>query len=154
MIETTVTATGEVWLLLEPKDLRIGNALMYKEQFVHVTMLSLDIDDEYEDTIGFCEWGKNSNEIADWNRAMPELKPIPLTAQMLEGCGFEYFAGGFYEKKLNRNIFNINIDIPKITLSDDYHNEMQLTEIPCIYLHQLQNLYFALTGEELKITLE
>jgi hypothetical protein len=26
-------------------------------------------------------------------------------------------------------------------------------ELPCEYLHQLQNLYFALTGEELEINL-
>jgi len=151
MIETKVSATGENWLLLEPKDLRIGNALLYKDKFVHVTMLSLDIDDEYQDTIGFCEWGKNTDEHSDWNRAMPELKPIPLTPEILEKCGF-YKSKTEWIKRTEEDPFII--EFFEFTKAFHYTGgEGVRLGIGGKYLHQLQNLYFALTGDELTIKL-
>lgn len=157
MQETTLSKTGKHVILLEPKDLRIGNILDYDGKFVHVTNLSLDIDDEYQETIGFCEWGKTKNEKSDWNRSLcDKLSPIPLTPEILEKCGFK--KNGTFDKQFN-NGNQIEID-----LSDEYKGEVWLGGSDsctngmgfvanCQYLHQLQNLYFALTGEELTVNL-
>ena len=81
------------------------------------------------------------------------VKPIPLTEELLLKCGFR----GSYSNELYINIkkgtnlyslgYNfienrcyLDVDFTFI----DLDNEIK-------YLHQLQNLYFVLTGEELKI---
>jgi hypothetical protein len=148
MIQTTISATGQPALLLEPKDLRIGNILLYKGKYVHITTLSLDIDDEYEETIGFCDLGKLSNEITDWNRSLiADLQPTPLTPELLEKCGFE---------KRNNVYSNGNMGFEVVSLKSGGEMYLVPNALYCIdikYLHQLQNLYFTLTGKELDITL-
>lgn len=79
------------------------------------------------------------------------LLPIPLTEEILLKCGFDdlgqfgFGIGGFHvESTANfRGTFNYS-----------YCYRVISREIaPIKHLHQLQNLYFALTGEELKIDL-
>ena len=75
-------------------------------------------------------------------------EPIPLTPEILEKCGFEKI----YESKIHSTYW-IN------GLSYYYWHERNIQyasfkglELESKYLHQLQNLYFALTGEELTYT--
>src|SRR6185312_9286781 len=70
------------------------------------------------------------------------LQPIPLTPEILERCGFEKHG----EK-----------DEIRYYLNDFYFEDISLKRDECFianveYLHQLQNLYFALTGQELEFT--
>lgn len=58
------------------------------------------------------------------------LKPIPLTEEWLKKLGFEKDG-----------------EVPKIIIIDDYQI---YPNAKVAYVHQIQNLYFALTGEELK----
>lgn len=72
-------------------------------------------------------------------------KPIPLTEEILLKCGFnetEKLPGTQkrYEKK-------------KIKISISNSGNFYTNKIQVIYLHQLQNLYYALTNEELTIKL-
>lgn len=64
------------------------------------------------------------------------LKPIRLTVEWLLKAGFKY-NDGIYENE--KNTFSLN------TLYELDWYELA----PCKYVHQLQNLYFALIGEEL-----
>ena len=69
-----------------------------------------------------------------------ELEPIPLTEEILLKCGFEesqyhFCIGDFIIRKPDFVLCDIGIKVNPINL------------------HQLQNLYFALTGKELKIKL-
>jgi hypothetical protein len=135
--------------VVEIKSLRIGNLLTYKEDLVHVTSLSLDIDDEYEDTIGFCKYGQVSNEHAEWNRALyPNLCPIPLTPEWLERFEFRestnIFAPGVFELAVHGHEIHYDASVYTYTYFD-----CQLRDV--LYVHQLQNLYFTLTGYELEI---
>ena len=69
--------------------------------------------------------------------------PIPLTLEVLEKCGFEVSNIGnhiFY-----KNGVIIFFENGKWGISCDSRCSLN-------YLHQLQNLYFALTGEELNYT--
>ena len=89
-----------------------------------------------------------------------EFKPIPLTEEWLLKFGF-YLRDGF------SNTFKLNVekhqyDCSEITYSEKeglfrFSNGQQkgTTLIPHIkYVHQLQNLYFALIGEELTLKSE
>jgi len=77
-------------------------------------------------------------------------KPIPLTEEWLLRFGFELKEAVMDEKKyygwLN---FSFHLDINFIEKSFFYH--WMGGNIDIKYVHQLQNLYFALTGEELEI---
>ncbi len=70
------------------------------------------------------------------------FEPIPLTEEILLKCGFEKVAG-FYSSK--DEILELTCDFIV------WKPNTKKLEIK--YLHQLQNLYFALTGEELEINL-
>lgn len=153
--------------IIELNELRIGNYLEYEGKIVHVTMLSMDIDDEYEEQICFCELGKNNNEKGGWNRAIcHRLNRIQISPELLKKLGFNFSGilnindyeseeqyiirndetnyvfgivtsayGGIPEK-----YFRFSVDGDKIYLKKNLE-----------YLHQLQNLIYTMTGEELKL---
>lgn len=139
----------EVKELIELSELKIGNYLLYKGEIVYVTLLSLDIDDEYEDTIGFCRLGTTDHERSDWNRALVnDLERIPFTyewatkLQLRFNDGYE-FAG----------IFNLFIEYgePCCYVSLEQYSEGR-EPLPHIkYVHQVQELFSVLIGQELKI---
>lgn len=123
--------------IINPRSLRLGNVLQYDEKLVDITNLSLDIDDEYTEMIGFCELGKSTGETFDWNRALAgKLRPIPLTPEILEKCGFSKCECGGW-----RGVIHIS----KMMIVKD--------GIEMKSLHQLQNYVYALTNTELKIEL-
>jgi hypothetical protein len=133
--------------IIDPRELRIGNYLSYEGKIVHVTMLSLDIDDEYQEIISFCDFGKDTDEKGDWNRALfGKLNRIPLTAEWLTKLGFD---------DQGKNVFTRGHI--KIGVSDNgganwvFYFEQHLSLHTMSFVHQLQNLYFALTCEELTI---
>lgn len=109
---------------LKASDLRIGNWVNnYKGGPVKITATGIKIADIEEDF----------------------FNPIPLTPEILEKCGFEwdivtkrYWNSGPIEISLIKQTANIGRD----TFILEFH-----------HLHQLQNLYFALTGIELEISL-
>lgn len=92
------------------------------------------------------------------------LSPIPLTPEVLEKCGFVKVTDGgilfwqFIVKDIAPNSSN------EYMISGMQYNEAKPIIVAfCVndfwasgnikYLHQLQNLYFALTGTELEINL-
>lgn len=138
--------------VIELTELRIGNFLLYKGDLVCVTMISCDIDDEYQETIGFVKFGTSSKETANWNRSLVEdLKRIAITPEWLESLGFvkeysAYLQGGIYMYE-GPGYWNNQKGWP-VGLRD----EISMRIVRCVdYVHQLQNLYFSLIGEELPI---
>ena len=95
-------------------------------------------------------WVNNNEEdyqitsatIAQLERGDSEAKPIPLTEEWLIKFGFD--------KKFSKDKFTI---IPNGKLDYEkgrtYFNAWTILEHQPEYVHQLQHLYFALTGEEL-----
>lgn len=77
------------------------------------------------------------------------IKPIPLTEEWLLNFGFKKHSEfNFFEKEIKPNK---NFIVDYSMQSKDYFlcdTDID-TSIKCV--HQLQNLYFALTGEELEI---
>lgn len=87
---------------------------------------------------------------------MSSCNPIPITPEWLERCGFEYLPFStdismfsFYKKSETFELIIVNDGINceykhGVFYYEDEHH-------PVEHVHQLQNIYFALTGEELQI---
>ena len=85
-----------------------------------------------------------SNVYYDNKLDKPRYEPIPLTEEILLKCGFEkkfpFYVKGNIEVRIMGNSMPCWVSSRFVTTKDQH-------------LHQLQNLYFALTGEELNIEL-
>ena len=115
--------------MIKSNELRIGNWVSYLGAIVQLDRH--DLSDLFNPSIDMYEM---------------DLEPIELTEEILLKCGFEFshITGDervFSNKKINllinaydNNIIKFNVFIIK-------------------HLHQLQNLYFALTNKELEINL-
>lgn len=79
------------------------------------------------------------------------LKPIELNPHILERCGFEW-NGMYLEIQLTarKTLRFYEGDCGKMDITQDgKYISFRMGHIK--YLHQLQNMYFVLSGEELKI---
>jgi hypothetical protein len=124
--------------MIPVNELRIGNKVLvkYKEDEVGYG----------EDVISTIESIQSQKvrikEDEYWHRC-EDIEGVVLTSEILEKCGFVKQNGYPYKflygyLRLRNSVFFFK-----------YHD----IEIEILYLHQLQNLYFALTGEELNIQL-
>lgn len=112
---------------IKPSELRLGNWLI-----IGTTYTQLE-------------------EISRWDD-LNDVQPIPLTPEILEKAGLKKGSlGGYIIKLPNRENFLDWDSSTGMYLEDRESNGLELDHIQ--YLHQLQNLYFALTGTELEIDL-
>lgn len=98
------------------------------------------------------EWdspfGKIKGHPLTWE--LKDLSPIPLTPEILEKAGFKYLE---YRNKFQKTGFDFQLeeqtDVDDLRLLYGCEN----FGVRIHFVHQLQNLYFALTGTELTIRL-
>ena len=116
---------------MKTTDLRIGNFI--QDQFGDIiTVDGLDDMDVFS-----CDCG---------DIPVHAVQPIPLTEQWLLDFGFKV-KRDFYEKgKLSIASANLKDYYPNGRV---YYNSWAIVESQPKYVHQLQNLYFALAQEEL-----
>jgi hypothetical protein len=78
------------------------------------------------------------------------IRPIKLMPEILVKAGFDLeYKSVFTVKYTHKNsVFGFDWNI-----TTGWHARYYSHHINCIHLHQLQNLYYALTGEELTIEL-
>lgn len=85
------------------------------------------------------------------------LSPIPLIPEILEKCGFRDKTNGWYHIDwfaLEEDCrLAINVKSGRCSIFEYDESGMAFTKHPIKYLHQLQNLYFSLTGEELEVNI-
>jgi len=124
---------------LKATELRVNNYLEFKDTIFQVEIITLtgglqiyriDYDSGYQFIIG----------------QVKDFKPIPLTEEWLIRFGFDkkgeqYFKGYCYEIGMMLNSNN------EWYIDDG----IRTFDLPLKYVHQLQNLYHSLTGEELTI---
>jgi hypothetical protein len=86
-------------------------------------------------------------------KRLEELEPIRLTPEILENSNFEEKNGLFSPKHVENGELQLRFN-------GDYYERILITkmnttvfELPVKYFHQLQNLYFALSGHELETKL-
>jgi len=124
---------------MEANELRIGNWVNYtkpKKKKVQITGI-----------INSCLYYKGSKKgcLCDF-----QFTPIPLTKKRLIRLGFEKELNHFtIITNQGHSVATIIISIENNTvlLEDDFNESISI-KMPK-YIHQLQNLYFALTGKEL-----
>jgi len=75
-----------------------------------------------------------------------EMTPIPITPDTINHCGFTKLGGGYYITALDG--VSIDISFPE---GRGIIIELGSAALPCKYIHQLQNLYYSLTGKDLEI---
>lgn len=117
---------------MKANELRIGN-LVYDNERIYQIYSGTEIGNKHNDN---------------------NFKPIPLTEEWLVKFGFKK-VGEYYDKAFNGGALRIDEVQIMIFKGSDYALNIAM-DYDCIILpievkhvHQLQNLYFALTGEEL-----
>lgn len=115
----------------------------------------LRIGNWYDDNGIFKQVTPNTIEEV-WVAERTWCKPIPLTEEWLEKLGFEICGYNQLSWRHTEHIKNFELD--GINWADADYPEYQFLNynigndiFRIHYVHQLQNLYFALTGEELEI---
>lgn len=122
--------------MIKASELRVGNLVKWEDQNVSVLELKrLGVElGYYKDSIGFL-------------RNYKDVQPIPLTEEWLLKFGLEWSGkGAQWLTKFTP------CGKALVYIEEHYFKFCGITiEIQIKYVHQLQNLYFALTGEELTI---
>lgn len=129
--------------MIQANELRIGNTL----QYLGVTVDVLEIQRESCVELGYFETSVGFQRSLFDN----DIQPIPLTEEWLLKFGFEFSDFGdeppYESYTLNKvEMWDFNGEYWICNLIDQAAINTEFK-----YVHQLQNLYFALTGEELTI---
>jgi hypothetical protein len=154
---------------MKANELMVGN---YIQDYYNTKILVVKTVDSTLEYLDLSDSKKHSNHITN-------LKPIPLTEDILLKCGFEkQLAGQFqtadcgyhptcfyfildgyndfgrgYKQPIHKYNFCL-VNISKIDFKLRFQFSGYKTEgVKIEHLHQLQNLYFCLCGEELTIKL-
>lgn len=127
---------------MQAKELRIGNWVNWVEYFddtyIQITgMASGNFEDVY------FTWEGETERDASITKGF--IKPIPLTEEILLKSGFT--SGGIEEDVYKLQDFYVDLREESVLIGGEWIG------LEFKYVHTFQNLYFALTGEELNIEL-
>lgn len=125
--------------MIKHEEIRKGNFVLHKgnpKEVFYATHTGVSF------LIGY-DWKDNA---LTQNYLYRGIDPIPLTGEILEKCGFDK-SGMYYVKS------QVYIWDTCVTNESGFEYKYNYTAMPINYIHQLQNLYFSLTGQELTINL-
>lgn len=129
--------------MIDAKELRIGNWIRDPQYgTVQVLWIMEDRHDGY--------WGPVIKHTGYHSqRAISTFAPSPLTPEILEKCGFVF--NTYWETE----IVDLSEDKDGFFLCTEDCNEGDIYRLSrgFHFLHQLQNLFYCLTGQELEIKL-
>lgn len=129
--------------MIDTVELRIGN-LIYEQVLGNISIVG---------TYGKIVYAKKDGNT--YSLTDEYISPIELTEDILIKCGFEYVKNEEMSECLGGDMSlykknKIEIFLPEgscnVLMNYEFENRVQ-------YLHQLQNLFYCLTGKELEITL-
>jgi hypothetical protein len=116
------------------KDLRLGNLILKNGKIYEITTLFfVDLHD------GTIRENYNNNYV---------IEPIPITEEWILKFGFKRIEGNC-ERNYTNGVFHVFINSLNEVNFNFFPNFEWYKKIK--YVHQLQNLYFALTGSELTV---
>lgn len=86
------------------------------------------------------------------NKIIGGVSPIPLTPEILEACGFDLVGNiAVVQSIVNGDGTLCRLELVMAGNVAIINNALHVS---CSHLHQLQNLYYSLTGEELQVNLK
>jgi hypothetical protein len=137
--------------MINPQELRIGNTVKYKTPFMQdydLVLVESIISDGLVDGINYSF--SNENYILSF-----ELQPVPVTEEWLLKFGFEkenisWFKNMIIYKRDSFILHYLDHEFNPV-IEDNSEGYFLAIGNDIKYVHQLQNLYFDLTGEELTI---
>lgn len=131
------------------QQLRIGNLIVsHREYFDEPT---IGVVYQINDSIICFEYDKNGKKERICN-PVDQIAPIPITEDWIIKHFDEVDDDGLY-KSPDEELFQIEIKYLEDPQEYAFIWDAAYTEAPCEFIHQLQNLHFALTGIELEIKL-
>ena len=142
--------------MMQANELRIGNWVKIGDTYRYLNLL-YSVDGVF--VIATLPSGFSSG-YGGMSDPLSKAQHIPLNPEILEKCGFK--EDDTYKSELFIYLRKHEHDIDKITFSkSDSFIRVEFAgrrPTPGLlrhikYLHQLQNLYFSLTGKELEVTL-
>lgn len=129
--------------MVKANELRIGNWIAD-----HVAGGYFQVESIYKNAIGVYRASYRNGSI---DCTIDALEEIPLTEEWLNKFGFEKIKKDSYStgKKVDFNVFILGL-FSYNSIQDNWWYGNFILENPPKYVHQLQNLYFALRGQELE----
>lgn len=134
---------------MKASELRIGNLVYVTDNltnliFKEITPINI------HNLMHLTGWDKSPVDI--------EFEPIPLTEEFLLKFGFVNIDKGdndFITYTDSEHNYYLQIDVRRkdgkyLILDNSFYDLRAFSMVDIEYVHQLQNLYFALTGNELK----
>jgi len=129
--------------MIQIHELRIGNYILINGTRQQVN--SISVGNELPDT-AMVEYNVDNLKEAEHCNSTT-VQPIPLTNEILSSCGFEFHDHfKFWQKKVEGG--GIEMEIDKDYDVIDFMRRPLVRRVSSF--HQLQNIYFALKGRELK----
>jgi hypothetical protein len=130
--------------MIKATELRIGNYITYQGKQITVEGVSVS---------GYIYHSKGQFDGSIGSAYVP-FEPIPLTEDWLVRFGFEKEVKQSDSVYISDNVYRLNIfeyatSCGTMNLEIDYYDQHASFTTNIKYVHQLQNLYFYLTGEEL-----
>ena len=143
--------------MIQAKDLRFGNKVLNQTGEVITVQQILQNTVVYNSylQVGKDEMSPYASSVLSYATKVVEvieeveyahLKPILLTTQILESCGFRNFKREEWILSFDRSHADFEFTTEGLKMSGP-----AAFKKPIKYLHQLQNVLFALTGHELGI---
>ena len=136
--------------VLKASDLRVGNYVYFNKnhnELGEITEIKKGLVIGF-DTVRIGYWQDKKHRISN-------LKAVPLKEEMLIKLGFKWSIAhqGFFKKDFYY-VIDFYENYPKVEgsiafLNKNHRNGEKLSSVR--YVHELQNLYFALTGSELTV---
>ena len=127
--------------MIKLEELRVSNWVYFRDPARNInTPIQINCIDQYEHLVGY------KSESGDIFCEQKYVEPISLTELMLLKCGFEETQ--LFEDDLVflfLNGFGLRIDY--------FEDAFYFDDTKIEYVHQLVNLYFAITGKELDVKL-
>lgn len=144
--------------MIAANELRLDNYLNHKELgIIRVISISSKVGD-YESI-----FAESVNDGIDYSFNLDKnIMPILLTEEIILKCGFERSKSVRNTFKITTKSYLASFDITLYAYLDNTgiisaitlrQNKSLGDSLYDIYLHQLQNLYFALNGKELEVSL-
>lgn len=128
--------------MLDVKQLRIGNLVFYKNEMLPIDTLHGD------NTLRLIQGGKSIGCFGpSW------IKGVRLTLEILQQFGFKHDDLSFHHITYEKEPLAVNFEKSIDLEPDEVTVFLEDRELECNYLHQLQNLFFVLTGKELEVKL-